>query len=112
MGQDEHTRRWLESLPSQGSCRPWVWNCNIASKVNTIYINSQPAYPPGGVPEAYCHVDVKLTAEVKDDAPPKLPPGCYFFRHCVVCNPPNIAEGCGAGYTQADLNASCLSGSL
>jgi hypothetical protein len=35
-------------------------------KTFTIYIDSQPAYPPGGVPEAYSYVDVKLTAEVKD----------------------------------------------
>ncbi len=74
-------------------------------KTFTISIDSQPAYPSGGVPKPFCHVDVKLTAEVKEGPLPKLAPGCYFIRHCIVCKPPNIAEGCGAGYTQEDLKA-------
>jgi hypothetical protein len=72
-------------------------------KTFTISIDSQ---------LAYCHVDVELTAQAqtrmkKNLSKIKLPPGCYFIRDgaCTVCNPPNIAEGCGAGYTQADLKA-------
>jgi hypothetical protein len=79
-------------------------------KILTVFIDSQPAYPNGGVPNAYCRVDVELTAQAqatmkKNLSKIKLPPGCYFIRDgaCTVCNPPNVAEGCGAGYTPEAL---------
>ena len=97
----ECTDKELASLPRWKTiqCRGTGTGLTVCQdKILTISIDSQ---------NAYCRVDVKPTADIKEGVPPNLPPGCYLIRHwhCTVCNPSNIAEGCGAGYTPADLNA-------